>query len=103
MVISLEVARAIRPLASLLHGYIHEKSQNGVLIRGVKMTPISIDEMCKACGCSPNSVHTNLTDLVRHGYVARTYKKENPNDKSVIKLTAGSGVLYMGTTDKVKL
>lgn len=103
MVISLEVARAIRPLASLLHGYIHEKSKNGVLIRGVKMTPISINEMCKACGCSPNSVHTNLIDLVRQGYVARTYKKENPNDESVIKLTAGSGVLYMGATDKVKL
>lgn len=67
------------------------------------MTPISIDEICRACGCSPNSVHTNLTDLVKHGYVARTYKKENPDDKSVIKLTAGSGVLYMGTTDKVKL
>lgn len=67
------------------------------------MTPISIDEMCKACGCSPNSVHTNLIDLVRQGYVARTYKKENPNDESVIKLTAGSGVLYMGATDKVKL
>ena len=42
------------------------------------MTPISIDEMCKACGCSPN-------------------------DNSVIKLMAGSGVVYMGTTDKVKL
>lgn len=103
MVISLEVAKAIRPLASLLHGYIHEKAKNGVLIRGVKMTPISIDEMCKACGCSPNSVHTNLTELVKQGYVARTYKKEDPNDNSVIKLMAGSGIVYMGTTDKVKL
>lgn len=64
------LVRKYGQIASILYGYIREKTKDGVLIRGVKCSPISGCEFTRELGFSHVTVYRNLQLLIKDGYIA---------------------------------
>lgn len=104
MVISMEVAKELGAVSAIFHGYIHEKSRKGIMVKGVLVAPISHKELLALGIIRKSAIISHLRGLIEHGYIVMTSKTNTPDDKvPFVKLQTSKGYLYMGTTDKVKL
>ena len=87
------------PTTAVLHGYLKAKTAKGVLIGGVKCSPINIDTMGKDMGgLARNTIYTHLDILSREGYIVSSSKRlHNPiSCDPGMRLQTSTGNVYFG-------
>ena len=87
------------PTTAVLHGYLKAKTANGVLIGGVKCSPINIDTMrIDMGGLARNTIYTHLDILSENGYIVSSSKRlHNPIQcEPGIKLQTAALYVYFG-------
>ena len=87
------------PTTAVLHGYLKAKTAHGVLIGGVKCSPINIDTMGKDMGgLARNTIYTHLDILSKDGYIVSSSKRlHNPIQcKPGVKLQTAALYVYFG-------
>lgn len=89
------------PTTAMLHGYLKAQTANGVLIGGVKCSPININTMCNDMGgLARNTIYTHLGILSQDGYIVSSSKRlHNPIQcEPGMKLVTSALYVYFGVT-----